>query len=357
MNKLYSSLAGVVMALSPVEGLGQQATAGQVQQKKDTSIIESSLKTFDIFESDLERQGWAQKYDPTVDYLLKYQDVVQEIWKLDLVQYKNSHFLADRRNSYNDGYTAVFFGDEKVDFAVPKDYLYEVKRSNVAMMMLSVRYDYLQTVHWDEKLMKTVEEERVVQLSQSFIGMGCDYSYGTKKRSKCHYKIDVPKAVLSTKEQWHTFTSDEINQVYYVGAGLARAMLDTLRIENQKWKDTSWRKLKEEFKDSAFVDKKTGEFVFYGDSSCEPCELVTSFLFDHKIPFVERSQIGAPGYCSGVPYILEGKSCYGAGAGVIIDITKKMYDFSEPTKEATPIVPVAPASVEVPVKKSKFKQK
>ncbi len=332
MNKLYTSLAAVVMALSPVQSMGQQAVERQVQNvvHRDTSIIEQLLKTFHY--SEQERQAFTQKYDPAVDYVLKYQDTAQEIWKLDMVQYKNSHFLAQSRNSYKDDNISVSFRGEMVDFAVPKSYLYEVKRPNVPMVMLSVKFDYLQKEHWDEKQQKIVQEERVLQLSQSFIEVDCDINYGAKKRSKCHYKIDVPKAVRDTKEWLHTFTDDEINQVYYVGTGLVTSMLDTLRIENQKWKDTPWRKLKEEFKSSFLIDKKTGEFLFYGSEGCEPCELVTNFLFGHKIKFVERGQIGAPGYCSGVPYILEGKNCYGAGAGIIIDMAKKMYEFSQPTK-------------------------
>ena len=333
MNKLYTSLAAVVMALSPAVSMGQQAAAGQVQQKKDTSIIESLLKTFDVFESELERQRWAQKYDPAVDYMLKYQDVAQEIWKLDMVQYKNSHFLADNRNKYNDDNVNVSFIGEMVDFAVPEDYLYKVKRPNVPMLMLSVRYDYFQKMDWDIKDGKMVEEGRVIQLLQSFIEMDCDINSGSKKRSKCHYKIIVPKAILDRKDWLHPLTDDEINQVYYVGAGLATSMFDTLRIENQKWKDIPWKKVKAESKNSFFLDKKTGEFVFYGREGCGPCETVANFLFDHKIPFAERSEIGSPGRCNGVPYIIERKECYGAGAGVIIDMAKKMYDFSELTKK------------------------
>ncbi|GEM_PF-3430510 len=360
MNKLYTSLTAVVIALSPVESMGQQVAAGQGQNvaQKDTSIAEQLLKTFHLFDSDSKRHEWAQAYDPAVGYLLKYQDVAQEIWKLDMVQYKNKHFL-DASNVYRTGRVQVSLGSNAVDFTVWKDYTQTVSRSNVHMMYLSALYDFHQTEHFDSEKGKMVQEDHVISLFKDLTSIHCESFSRNNKRARCEYNIDLPKEVIRSQESLYTYSSDEINQIYFTAKSLASIVLADLQVRDAQWKAMPWREVKPEFRGKDPVDKKSGEFVFYGEDGCGPCVKVANFLFDHKIKFVERNIVGAPGLCSGTPYMLEGKQCYGSSSGTIIDLAKKMYDFSEPKVEPVPSVsaPAVVVNPEQPVKKSRFKQK
>ncbi len=357
MRRLVTSLAALVGLYSSGSHEGYCDEPQKLQQTaKDTTIVEKLLETFELFDSDAERKAWAQKYDPLVDYVTKYQETAQRIWKLEMVQYKHSHFLAYGRNSYKSAGVSVTVGSSVVDFSIYNEekYSYEVKRKNVHLMGLAVWYAKLMHEHYDSQKREMVQGDVTFKMYQQFMETHCDSAHNGKV-PRCFYNINVPDSMkgFGLRDIYGSYTADQWNQFDYVAAGLAQLTENNLKTENAKWLARPWMKVKEEFRGAAQLDKKTGEFVFYGYDGCSNCDVLSDFLFDHHIPFVEREMGGAPGQCSGAPYILDGKNCYGAGGVVITDLVKKMYDFTQPA--ASEAVPVIPASAEPVPKKKRFK--
>ncbi len=315
MNKIALCLASILtfqstpLYTTPPTYAQEQKVSIPSQHKK-TSFLEQLIDTLEITQTEKEKQRIIKGYNPKIDYQSKYQDITKQIWELPLVQYKNSHFLADNKNMYEFGNIRIqmdnTYFDAKNNAIIAKD-----KPS----MDLLVRYDQVEHQHWDSAQKKVIKEDRIVKEFQSIVESVCENS------NQCTYKINTPNSIKTNPNE-----KDTINQAYYLASHLAKISLGSIQSKNKKWLAQPWTQPQEEYKKTAPIDPKTGEFIFYGEDWCKPCHEIADYLFEQKIPFQEKSQKDASTLCKGgVPYILKNNNCIGVGKPIIMDLIRKIY--------------------------------
>src|SRR3989338_676179 len=275
-----------------------QLYAQKVQQP---SSIEEVLVKTQVTNSHKQAQNMAQKYNPNVDYQVEYEKVKDKIWTLPLVQYRNSHFLADNKNTYTQDNVRIELSDTYDDLKTNT-----TKPKTKPTMDLWLKYDQVEHQHWDPQQKKIIKQDRIVKEYQALIEANCTSA------SQCSYQLNLPANVTPTS-----------NEIFYLAVINANTVLTTLQKENKTWQKKPWKQPKQEYKTKPPIDQKTGEFLFYGEDWCKPCHEIAEHLFEQKIPFQEQKRQDDD--CNGVPYIVDQQDRCITGKPEIDGIIRELY--------------------------------
>ncbi len=309
MNRIALYLASIlVFQTTPTynapSAYAQEQKVSTTPQQKEKSVLEQLIDTLEIAASDKEKQKIIKTYNLKINYQSKYQEITDKIWNLPLVQYRNTHFLADNRNTYAAENIRIEVSDTYIDLKANA-----TKSKPQPTMDLLLKYDQLEHQHWDPQQKKVVKQERIIKEFQPLIETNCS------SESQCTYQLHLPNNITPTS-----------NEVYYIATTSANTILTKLQIENKTWQKKPWKLPKAEYKAKEPIDQKTGEFIFYGEDWCKPCHEIADYLFEQKIPFQEKSQKDTPAQCRDqVPYILQESTCQAMGKPLIMNLIEKIY--------------------------------
>ncbi len=315
MNKIALYVASILTLqstpLTPFSSAhAQQQKVSRTSEQKETSFLEQLIDKLEITTSPKEKQKIIKGYNPKRDYQSKYQEIVKQIWNLPIVQYKNTHFLSNNKNTYELGNIRIqldeTYFDSKNNAIIPKD------KPSIDLLL---KYDLLEHQHYDPLQKKVVKEDRIIKEFQSILEATC------QTPTTCTYNVNILQNIKTEVNQ-----KEKLNQVYYLATYLTTPIITDLEKRNTTWLAKPWKQPKAEYKTKEPIDQNTGEFIFYGEDWCKPCHEIADYLFEEKIPFQEKNQKDTETQCKGqVPYILQENTCGPIGKPIIMDLIKKIY--------------------------------